>query len=112
MTDALRFAVCEIVDNLIFALFGFAVAVVGQKLFCDLRAFHGHEIAPGINFVVGVVVPYENGKTDGTHVVARADERAFVHVDFKRFPLDKAHAFDERRRLHKERFLQSRRFKS
>ena len=102
---ALRFSVKKIVDDGIFAFFGFAVAVVADKLFCNVRAFYGDEISPGINFLFGLFVPDEYGKTYGTYVIYRAYKRAFVHIYLESFPFGKTRALHKRGQADKTGFF-------
>ena len=85
-----RFSVQEIVFNLVFAVFGLAIAVVAHQLRCDVRFFLGNEVAPAVDFVFLFVVPHEDGKTHRTRAVNRADKCALVEMHFKRFPFDKS----------------------
>ncbi len=90
-----RFSVQEVVLDLVFAVFGLAIAIVADELRCDVRFFLGNEVAPAVNLVFLFVVPHEDGKAHRTRVVNRADKCAFVEMHFKRFPFDEASGFQK-----------------
>ena len=87
------FAVHEVVLDDVLALFDFEFAVVAHKLRRDLRLLDGDYVAPLVDLAVALVEPDENGEPEGTRVVYRRDERAFVKMHLKGFPLGEASLF-------------------
>ncbi len=85
-----RFSVHKIIGDAVFAVLGFAIAIVVYKLCRDSRLSLGDDVAPAVNFVLRLVVPHEYGKAHSVCVVYRTYQCAFVHIYLKGFPFDKS----------------------